>query len=73
MPQNLERAGIKFGLIELKSGEFRGKLTPAGIKINEPKENAQFSFRNVCQLGAAAAEKLERAGIKIGLIELKRC
>ncbi len=60
-------------MIELKSCEFRGKLTPAGIKINESKENAQFSFKNVCQLGAGAAEKLARAGIKIGLIELKRC
>ena len=69
--KNLERAGIKIGLIELRSCEFRGKLTPAGIKINESKENAQFSFRNVCQLGAGAAEKLARAGIEIGLIELQ--
>ena len=31
--KNLERAGIKIGLIELRSCEFRGKLARAGIKI----------------------------------------
>ena len=50
---------------------FRGKLTPAGIKINKSKKNSQFFFRNMRQLGAGAAEKLAPAGIQIGLIELK--
>ena len=31
--KNLERAGIKIGLIELKSCEFRGKLARARIKV----------------------------------------
>ena len=71
--KNLERAGIKIGLIELKSCEFRGKLTVAGIKVSGSKENAQFSFRNLHKLGPRAAKKLTVAGIKIRLIELESC
>ena len=60
-------------MIELKSCEFRGKLTVAGIKVSGSKENAQFSSTNLHKLGPRAAKKLTVAGIKIRLIELESC
>ena len=60
-------------MIELRSCEFRGKLTVAGIKVSGSKENAQFSFRNLHKLGPRAAKKLTVAGIKIRLVELENC
>ena len=71
--KNLAVARIKIKLIELKSCEFRGKLTVAGIKVSGSKENVQFSFRNLHKLGPRAAKKLTVAGIRIRLIELKSC
>ena len=69
--KNLAVAGIKIRLIELKSCEFRGKLTVAGITVSGSKENAPLSFRNLHKLGPRAAGKFARAGIKVRLIELK--
>ena len=63
-------------MIELKSCEFRGKLTVAGMKVSSSKELAQFSFRslhNLHKLGPHAATKLTAAGIRIRLIELESC
>ena len=44
MPKKLTLAGIKIGLIELRSCELFQELALAGMKVNGSEENAQNPF-----------------------------